>query len=169
MKEESEEAMTIYPTTDLCDAFADELQIADPMFSDFGGRLDFAGPISTVKCFEDNSLVRAALEEPGEGRVLVVDGGGSDRCALLGDNLAQLAVDNDWAGVMVFGCIRDSAEIGEMPVAVKALATHPKKSDKRNTGERDVKVRFAGVTFDVGAWLYADADGVVVAPRELHL
>ncbi|MES1944401.1 ribonuclease activity regulator protein RraA [Salinisphaera sp. PC39] len=158
-----------YPTTDLCDKYADELQIADPMFADLGGKLDFAGPISTIKCFEDNSKVREALEEPGKGRVLVVDGGGSDRCALLGDNLAQLAIDNDWAGVVVYGCIRDSAEIAEMPVAVKALATHPRKSNKQGIGERDVSVRFAGVSFEPGAWLYADADGIVVAGRELDL
>lgn len=158
-----------YPTTDLCDKYADELQIAEPMFSDFGGELEFAGPISTVKCFEDNSKVRAALEEPGDGRVLVVDGGGSDRCALLGDNLAQLAIDNGWAGVLVYGCIRDTAEIAEMPVAVKALAPHPKKSRKQDIGERDVSVRFAGVSFEPGAWLYADLDGIVVAKSELKL
>lgn len=158
-----------YPTTDLCDEYGDELQVADPMFADFGGEPVFAGPISTVKCFEDNSKVREALEETGEGRVLVVDGGGSDRCALLGDNLAQLAIDNGWAGVLVYGCIRDSAEIGEMPIAVKALATHPRKSNKQGIGERDVAVRFAGVSFEPGAWLYADLDGVVVAPEALRL
>lgn len=156
-------------TTDLCDAYSAELQIADPIFADFGGRLDFAGPISTVKCFEDNSLVRAALEEPGAGRALVVDGGGSDRCALLGDKLARLAIDNGWAGVLVYGCLRDSAEIADMPIAVKALAAHPKKSDKRGQGDRDVPVRFAGVDFTPGAWLYGDADGVVLAPGELRL
>ncbi|MEQ8798262.1 MAG: ribonuclease E activity regulator RraA [Salinisphaeraceae bacterium] len=157
------------PTTDLCDRYADQLQIAEPLFGDFGGRLAFAGPISTVKCFEDNSLVRAALEEPGQGRVLVVDGGASDRCALLGDNLAQLAIDNDWAGIVVYGCIRDSADIGEMDVAVKALATHPLKSNKRDLGDRDVLVRFAGVAFRPGAWIYGDADGMVVAAKELSL
>ena len=102
------------PVTDLCDKYSDDLQILDPVFTDFGGRLDFAGPVSTVKCFEDNSLVRLALEEPGEGRVLVIDGGGSERCALLGDNLAQLAIDNEWAGILVFGCIRDSADISQI-------------------------------------------------------
>jgi regulator of ribonuclease activity A len=158
-----------YLTTDLCDKYGGELQIADPIFADFGGEPAFAGPISTVKCFEDNSGVRQALEEPGEGRVLVVDGGGSDRCALLGGNLARLVIDNGWAGVVVYGCIRDCAEIADMPVAVKALAAHPLKSDKRGTGERDVSVRFAGVNFDPGAWLYADLDGVVVACRELSL
>jgi len=157
------------PVTDICDEFSDHLQIAEPIFTDFGGVLDFAGPISTVKCFEDNSLVRIALEEPGEGRVLIVDGGASDRCALLGDNVAQLAIDNGWAGILVYGCIRDSADISQMDVAVKALNTHPKKSFKKNTGERDVPVRFAGITFMPGDWIYADLDGVVVSESELSL
>lgn len=157
------------PVTDLCDEFSDTLQIVEPMFTDFGAVLDFAGPISTVKCFEDNSLVRSALEEPGEGRVLVVDGGASDRCALLGDNVAQLALDNGWAGILVYGCIRDSADISQMSVAVKALNVHPKKSNKKNQGERDVPVRFAGVSFMPGDWLYADLDGVVVSASELEL
>lgn len=159
----------VHPTTDLCDQHAKQVQVVDPMFADFGGHVAFAGPVSTIKCFEDNSLVREALEEEGAGRVLVVDGGGSDRCALVGDNLAQLAIDNDWAGILVYGCIRDTAEISEMPVAVKALAPHPLKSNKKGLGERDVAVRFAGVTFEPGAWLYADADGVIVSATELKL
>ncbi len=157
------------PTTDLCDKYGDSLQIAEPMFTDFGGALEFEGPISTVKCFEDNSLVRAALETAGQGRVLVVDGGASDRCALLGDNLAQLAIDNDWAGIVVYGCIRDAADISEMDIAVKALNTHPKKSSKKDTGERDLPVRFAGVAFKPNAWLYGDLDGVIVSDKELSL
>ncbi|ROO26572.1 ribonuclease [Salinisphaera japonica YTM-1] len=161
--------MSMLPVTDLCDKYSDDLQILDPVFTDFGGRLDFAGPVSTVKCFEDNSLVRLALEEPGESRVLVIDGGGSERCALLGDNLAQLAIDNEWAGILVFGCIRDSADISQMDVAVKAVNTHPKKSFKKNQGERDVPVRFGGVNFMPGDWLYADLDGVVLADGELSL
>lgn len=158
-----------FPTTDLCDKYSDSLQIADPIFTDFGGALAFEGPISTVKCFEDNSLVRAALETPGQGRVLVVDGGASDRCALLGGNFAQLAIDNDWAGIIVYGCIRDAAELSEMDVSVKALNTHPKKSSKKDTGERDVSVRFAGVAFTPGAWVYGDLDGVIVSDNELSL
>ncbi|MAA73669.1 MAG: ribonuclease activity regulator protein RraA [Salinisphaeraceae bacterium] len=157
------------PTTDLCDKYSDELQIADPIFADFGGRLAFSGPVSTVKCFEDNSLVRGALEEPGEGRVLVVDGGGSDRCALMGDNVAQLVIDNGWAGALIYGFIRDSEEIAGLDMAVKALGTHPLKSNKRNLGDRDVPVRFAGVDFRPGQWLYADADGVIVSEKELTL
>ena len=159
----------MHPVTDLCDEFSDQIQIAEPIFTDFGGKLEFFGPISTVKCFEDNSLVRAALEEPGEGRVLVVDGGASDRCALLGDNLAQLAIDNDWAGVVVYGCIRDSGEISQMDVAIKAMNVHPKKSSKKNQGERDAPVRFAGISFMPGDWLYADLDGLIVSESELSL
>lgn len=156
-------------TTDLCDKYSDSVQIAESIFTDFGGELAFEGPIGTVKCFEDNSLVRAALETPGQGRVLVVDGGASDRCALLGDNLAQLAIDNDWAGIIIYGCVRDAGEIAEMGIGVKALNTHPKKSNKKNTGEHDVSVHFAGVRFTPGAWVYADLDGIVVSDNELSL
>lgn len=158
-----------HPTADLCDKHADALQIAEPIFADFGGRLEFAGPIATVRCFEDNTEVRSSLESPGEGRVLVVDGGGSVRCALMGDNLAQLAIDNDWVGVLIFGCIRDSDQISQMPVAVKALATHPQKSRKQGWGERGVPVSFAGVRFEPGHWLYADADGIIVSAAQLSL
>lgn len=156
-----------FQTADLCDAHSDSLQIADPMFRDFGGNKSFCGPISTIKTFEDNTLVRAAVETPGEGRVLVVDAGGSMRCAMFGDNLAKLAVDNGWAGVVMFGCIRDSAEIGTMPLGLKALATHPLKSIKDNYGKRDIDVRFAGVTFRPGEFLYADHDGIVVSATSL--
>src|SRR5699024_5152265 len=104
-----------------------------------------------------------------QGRVLVVDGGASDRCALAGDNMAQLAIDNDWAGLVIYGCIRDAAAIGAMDITVKALNTHPKKSNKQNTGEHDVSVHFAGVRFVPGSWLYADLDGIVVADNELSL
>lgn len=153
------------PTADLCDEH-DPLDVAEPMFRDYGGRPAFGGPISTVKVFEDNVLVKKALEEPGAGRVLVVDGGGSLRCALLGDRLAAMAHTNGWAGVIVYGCIRDSAPIRQIEVGVKALATHPKKSVKRGEGQRDIPVTFAGVTFTPGAYVYADEDGVVVSPTE---
>jgi RraA family protein len=122
-----------------------------------------------VKCYENNPLVRAALEEAGRGRVLVVDGGGSLRCALLGDNLAAMAVANGWAGIVVHGCIRDSADIGRMDLGVKALATFPLKSSKRDPGARDVPVSFAGVTVRPGDWVVADGDGLLVAAEELKL
>lgn len=154
-------------TADLCDQFSDELQICEPMFGDFGGQLQFGGQIATIKCFEDNSLVRDLTAEAGNGRVLVIDAGGSMRRAVVGDMLAKKAVDNGWSGILVYGCIRDSAALADMPIGVKALGTHPLKTDKRGEGQRDVVVRFGGVTFQPGDWLYADEDGVVVAKRSL--
>ena len=163
-----------FKTTDLCDEhfelcnqFSDRLQIAEPVFGDYGDELRFSGPIVTLKVFEDNTLVRKVLEEPGEGRVLVVDGGGSTRCALLGDQLAELAEENGWAGVVVNGCIRDSAAINDIGIGVKALGVHPLKTVKRNTGERNVPVRFASVTFRPGYYLYADEDGLIVSEKPL--
>ncbi|MGB7288636.1 MAG: ribonuclease E activity regulator RraA [Candidatus Macondimonas sp.] len=156
-----------HATTDLSDAHPDAIQVAEPMFRDFGGQRAFHGAIATVKLFEDNALVRSILETPGAGRVLVVDGGGSMRCALLGDQLAELAVRNGWAGVVVYGCIRDSEAISQLPLGVKALATHPLKSIKRGEGQREIPVRFAGVHFRPGAWLYADGDGLIVSEQPL--
>lgn len=158
--------MTSYATTDLSDANPDVPAI-EPLFSDFGGRTAFHGPAHTLKLHEDNSLVRAALEQPGEGKVLVVDGGGSERCALLGDQLAALAVNNGWAGVLVYGCIRDSEAIMEMDIGVKALATHPKKSEKRGVGLENIAVTFAGVTIKPGDMIYADGDGILVSERPI--
>jgi len=152
-------------TTDICDAMDESARVADPGFNDYGGRTDFSGPVTTVRCHEDNSLVRQALEEAGAGRVLVVDGGGSRRCALLGDLLAGFGVDNGWAGIVVNGCIRDSDAIAALDIGVKALATHPRKSVKRGAGERDVAVRFAGIDFRPGDYLYADRDGIVVTEQ----
>lgn len=157
-----------FATTDLCDAHPDDVRVVDPIFRDFGGLRAFHGVVVTSKLFEDNSLVREALEQPGAGRVLVVDGGGSLRCALLGGNLAVLAERNGWAGVVVFGAVRDTRELAAANVGVKALAAHPKKSDKRGVGQRDVAVTFAGVTFHPGDHLYADDDGIVVSSRPLQ-
>jgi regulator of ribonuclease activity A len=154
-------------TADLCDDFSDEVEACEPLFLDFGGELRFAGPIATIKCFEDNSLVRELTGEPGNGRVLVIDAGGSMRRAVVGDLLGKKAVDNGWAGIVVYGCIRDSAALATLPIGVKALGTHPVKTDKRGEGQRDIVVRFAGVTFHPGDWLYADEDGIVVARRQL--
>ena len=156
-----------FKTADLCDEFSTALQICEPGFMSFGGRARFSGQISTVKCFEDNSLVREAVSEPGAGRVLVVDAGGSKRCAMLGDMLAAKAVSNGWSGVLMNGMVRDSVDIAKMDLGVMALGTHPLKSEKRGAGERDVAVRFAGVSFAPGAYLYADEDGVVCSATEL--
>ena len=158
-----------YPTADLCDEFSDDVRIAEPMFRHFGAKSSFGGPVLTLKLFEDNSLVREALQTPGDGRVLVVDGGGSMNCALVGDRLAELAVENNWAGIIVYGCIRDSGVIAKMDIGIKALNTHPLKSIKRGLGDKDVKVHFAGVTINPHSYLYADADGVLVSDKPLAL
>lgn len=159
--------MTTIKTADLYDSYGDLLQVAEPGLRHFGRRGAFAGPIATVKVFEDNTLVRANLETAGGGCVLVVDGGGSLRCALVGDLLAQLAIDNAWAGIIVNGCIRDSTEIDGMDIAVKAIATSPARSSKRGEGQENIAVRFAGVTFTPGHYVYADGDGIVVSERDL--
>ncbi|MET0218952.1 MAG: ribonuclease E activity regulator RraA [Burkholderiales bacterium] len=156
-----------FATADLCDRHDGTVQVAEPLFRAYGGTPAFGGPIATVKVFEDNVLVRQALSEKGAGRVLVVDGGGSRRCALVGDQLVVLARDNGWAGIVVYGCIRDSAAMETLPVGVRALATHPLKSIKKGAGDRDIPVTFAGVTFVPGHYLYADADGVIVSPEAL--
>jgi regulator of ribonuclease activity A len=156
-----------FATTDLSDEFGDEVQVCQSVFRDFGGLRRFAGPAATLKCFEDNSLVRELVAEPGEGRVLIVDAGGSMRRAVLGDLLAKKALDNGWRGFVIYGCIRDSFAIGTMAIGVKALGTIPLKTDKRGEGQRDVTVRFADVSFAPGAWIYADEDGILVAPRRL--
>ncbi len=159
-------------TADLCDRHEEQLRtgqarVLAPMFRSFGGRDSFHGPIATLKLFEDNSFVRKALEQPGAGRVLVIDGGGSLRRALVGDQLAALGVKNGWAGIVVHGCIRDSAAIAGMDIGVFALATHPQKTDKKNVGEADVAVSFGGTTLRPGEWLYADGDGILVAESAL--
>ena len=156
-----------FQTTDLCDAHEGAVRVVEPIFRSFGGRAAFSGRISTIKCFEDNSLVREVLGKPGAGKVLVVDGGGSLRCALLGDQLAALAEKNRWEGVVVYGCIRDSEAIDRVAIGVRALATHPMKSVKKGVGEADVEVTFGGVTFRPGHHLYADADGIIVAATPL--
>ncbi len=156
-----------FKTTDLCDEHSDTLQIAEPIFGDYGGKLAFCGAIVTLKIFEDNSLVRSVIETPGNGGILVVDGGGSMRCALLGDQLADLARRNGWAGAVINGCVRDSSELSEIGIGVKALGVHPLKSLKRGVGERDVPVRFAGVHFVPGHYLYADEDGLILSERPL--
>ena len=159
--------MTI-KTADLCDTHLQELQhIALPL-KDYGGVTAFYGEIATVQCFEDNSLVKKTLQEAGRNRVLLVDGGGSKRYALLGDLLAQLAIDNHWCGVVINGCIRDSDIIATLNIGVKALATNPRKSEKRDRGICNVELNFGGVNCKPGDWLYADSDGVVVSTKSLH-
>ncbi len=154
-------------TADLYDEFGEELTVLAPIFSDYGGKSTFEGEIATLKVFEDNTLVRAELEKSGENKVLVIDGGGSLRCALLGDNLAVLAMDNGWSGIIVFGCVRDSAQIIEIGLGVKAIGVNPRKSVKRGEGERDVALRFAEAIIEPGEYLYADRDGIVISKTAL--
>lgn len=160
-----------FKTPDLCDEFEAELgktvRVVTPMFQRYGGRSSFSGEIVTLKVFEDNSLVREAFAANGRGKVLVIDGGGSLRCALVGDQLAILAQKNGWEGVVVYGCIRDSADINGIDIGVRALNTHPQKSIKKGVGDRDIAVTFGGVTFNPGDKLYADEDGVLVSNRAL--
>ena len=157
----------MFSTADLYDEFGESLQIATPLLNNYGGQKIFSGPISTVKVFEDNSLVRAALEDNGEGKELVVDGGSSLRCALVGDILANLGKTNNWAGIIVNGCIRDSAIIATIDFGIKALNTNPRKSVKKGVGDRDIPVTFADVTFNPGDYVYADPDGIIISTQKL--
>jgi len=154
-------------TCDLCDQFEDRVRVLELPLRDYGGRVAFSGLVSTVKALEDNSRVREAVAEPGEGRVLVIDGGGSLRRSMLGDMLAEKAVANGWSGVLVHGAIRDSVAIGRLDLGVKALATCPLKTDKRGQGLRDVPVAFGGLVIAPGQWLCADEDGVIVSDAPL--
>ena len=153
-------------TCDLCDAHRTDddgnFRVLPPIFRDFGKRIRFAGMVSTVQCFEDNSFVKAALEAPGQGRVLVVDGGASLRRALVGGNIAAAAARNGWAGVVIDGCVRDSAELALCDIGIRALALVPMPTERRNAGQRDVPLQVRGVAVQPGDWLVADEDGIVV-------
>jgi regulator of ribonuclease activity A len=163
--------MMIFKTPDLCDAFESELgktvRVVAPMFQRYGGRTSFSGQIVTLKIFEDNALVREIFGEAGHGKVLVIDGGGSLRCALIGDQLAILAAKNGWAGAIVYGCIRDSGDINGIDLGIRALNTHPQKTLKKGVGDKNIAVTFGGVTFNPGEYLYADEDGVLVSNQPL--
>lgn len=151
-------------TTDLCDRFIENIRVASPIgLKDFGGRKAFNGQIVTVKCFQTNPLVRQALEKDGTNKVLVVDGGGSKKCALMGDNMAELAINNNWKGIVIFGCIRDSKAIAQLSIGLKAVDVNPLKSGKKTEGETDVTVNFAGIDFIPGEFIYCDEDGIVVS------
>ncbi|WP_286747075.1 ribonuclease E activity regulator RraA [Aquabacterium sp. UBA2148] len=160
-----------FATCDLCDEHKNntdgDFRVLPPVFKDYGRRIKFSGQVSTVKCFEDNTLVKAAVDSPGNGRVLVVDGGASLRRALVGGNLGKAAAKNGWAGVIVDGCVRDSAELAECDVGIRALALMPLPTEKRQEGQSDVAVQVQGVWVRPGDWLYADEDGIVVASRPL--
>lgn len=156
-----------FTTCDLCDAHEARVRVVDPGYRAYGARTKLAGQVVTVKCHEDNQLVKDVLGRPGAGKVLVVDGGGSLRRALMGDQIARAAVQNGWNGVIIHGCIRDRAVIDTLDLGVRALDTHPMKTVKRGWGEIDVPVTFGGVTFRPGDYVYADEDGILVADAAL--
>lgn len=152
---------------DLCDEYPDRLQVCEPIFRDFGGKSRFCGEITTVKCFEDNSLVKQLVGTPGEGRVIVVDGGASMRRALLGDLLAAEAAANGWQGLLIYGCVRDVEILRTIDLGVKAMNSIPVKTDKRGEGQQDIALEFASVRVHPGNWLYADENGVVITDGDL--
>lgn len=154
-------------TPDLCDEYPDLVQVLTPMLQNFGGIESFGGEIVTVKCFEDNSIVKEQVALPGLGRVMVVDGGGSMRNALLGDMLAEKAAENGWEGLVIYGCIRDVDVIRKTQLGVQAISTHPRKTEKRGIGDLNIPVTFGGITFVPGQYVYADNNGVIVAPTKL--
>lgn len=157
-----------YVTPDLCDAYPD-VDVVEPIFSNFGGHDSFGGEIVTVKCHEDNSIVKEQVDNDGTGKVMVVDGGGSFRRALLGDMLAEKAAKNGWEGIIVYGCVRDVDVLAQTPLGIQALASHPMKTDKRGIGDLNVVVSFAGVTFRPGDYVYADNNGIIVSPKALRV
>ena len=162
----------VFSTCDICDTNEDKLasghlSVIPPIFMRFGLRAQFCGPATTLNVFEDNGMVRTVLETPGNGHVLVIDGGGSFRCALVGGNLAKLAETNGWAGIVVHGCIRDIEEINLCHIGVRALAPMPLRSVKKGGGERDLRIVIAGISIHPGDWIYADLDGVLVARQSL--
>jgi regulator of ribonuclease activity A len=158
-----------FSVPDICDDFIEEISVLEPLFSDFGGKSKFSGEIVTIKCSEDNSLVRDAVKSEGRGRVLVVDGGGSMRHALLGDLLAAAAAENGWQGLLINGCVRDVEILETIDLGVKALKSYPVKTEKRGEGQLDVNVTFAGVRILPGNFLYSDLNGVVIASRNLDI
>lgn len=158
-----------FSTPDICDDFLADLQVLEPLFSEYGDSEQFSGEVVTIKCFEDNTLLKKTLGTDGSGKVMVVDGGGSLRRALLGDMLAAMAVDNGWQGVVVNGCVRDVEILKTIRLGVRALNCHPVRSDKRNEGQLNVPLAFAGADIKPGQYLYADENGIVVANSKLLL
>ncbi|MEZ0363554.1 ribonuclease E activity regulator RraA [Mycobacterium sp. pUA109] len=154
--------VTFRPTADLVDDIGADVRSCDLQFTQYGGREEFAGPIHTVRCFQDNALLKSVLSEPGGGAVLVIDGAGSLHTALVGDVIAELARSNGWAGLIVHGAVRDAATLRTLDIGIKALGTNPRKSTKTGAGDRDVVVELGGVTFVPGEIAYSDHDGIVV-------
>ncbi|WP_299016931.1 ribonuclease E activity regulator RraA [uncultured Photobacterium sp.] len=158
-----------YNTSELCDIYLDQVDVVEPMFSSYGGRSSFGGQVTTVKCFEDNALIRSVLDQPGAGRVLLIDGGGSLRRALVDAEIAQLAANNEWEGLIVYGCVRHVDDLDELDVGIQAMASIPVGADQQGVGEVDVAVNFGGVTFLPEDHIYADNTGVILSPEPLDI
>jgi len=159
--------MSSYATADLFDAHGDVVRSCEAQFRQFGGRVRFHGPVRTVKTFEDNALIKQTLSAAGDGAVLVIDGAASLRAALVGDIIAGLAQKNGWAGLVIWGAVRDTVALGSVDLGIKALGSNPWRSSKNGTGQLDVPVWFGGVEFRPGNWLYSDEDGILVSDRQL--
>lgn len=158
-----------YDTSELCDIYHEDVNVVEPIFANFGGRTSFGGRITTVKCFEDNGILYDILEEEGEGRVLVIDGGGSVRRALIDAELANLALQNNWEGIVVYGAVRQVDELAELDVGIQALASTPAGADGQGIGESDIRTNFGGVTFFSGDHLYADNTGIILSEEALDI
>lgn len=156
-----------FQTPDLCDEYPDQVRVVAPMFKHYGGITRFSGAIVTIKCFEDNSLVKHHAAQAGEGKIMVVDGEGSQRRALLGDMIAQTAVENGWLGMIIYGCVRDVDILAQLPFGVQALNAHPVKTEKRGLGSFNIPVSFGGVVFNPGDYVYADNNGIIVSSEPL--
>ncbi|MBL4829837.1 MAG: ribonuclease E activity regulator RraA [Aliivibrio sp.] len=158
-----------YNTSELCDIYLDQVDVVEPMFTSFGGRSSFAGIVSSIKCFEDNGIINTILEQNGEGRVLLIDGGGSLRRALIDANIATLAADNDWEGLIVYGSVREVDELDQIDIGIQALASIPVGATQSEVGEVDVAVNFGGVTFIPEDYIYADTTGIILSQEALEL
>lgn len=158
-----------YNTSALCDIYLDQVDVVEPLFSNFGGSASFAGQITSIKCFEDNGLIRSCLEQDGVGRVLLIDGGGSLRRALIDAELAALAEENEWEGIVVYGCVREVDELEDMSIGIQALASIPVGAVANDIGEIDVAVNFGSVTFMPEDFLYADNTGIIISQEPLDI
>jgi regulator of ribonuclease activity A len=158
-----------YNTSELCDIYLDQVDVIEPMFNSYGGRSSFGGQITTVKCFEDNALLRTVLQQPGVGRVLLVDGGGSLRRALIDADIAQLAMENEWEGLIVYGSVRNVDDLDELEIGIQAIASIPVGADQQGVGDIDIAVNFGGVTFLPEDHIYADNTGVILSPEPLDI
>ena len=158
-----------YNTSALCDVYQDQIDVVEPMFSNFGGRASFSGQLTTVKCFEDNGLIRSVLEQNGAGRVLLIDGGGSLRKALIDADLAVMAEENEWEGIVVYGCVREVDNLEEMNLGIQAIASIPVGASSKSDGDIEAPVNFGGVTFLPEDYLYADSTGIIISQEELNV